>query len=256
MRAIYPFLRKYCLVGIQGNHYLQVNETERRVPELSASDRKVILHGQCLSPGWCCHRAVLGTRAPWNESPPFLHPPSLLAHTSCQPYVPLLVCSLLPPATVTAAAQWQTPGAGASPGCLLTAASPAGHAHCFDFLRQIHLMPALHTTALMAVSIPTPHAVPVAKLCVPVGLFNNRTSILLLIVLLTATPRVASVVASVTFMNVVYGVCDRSCKYVLTYHRGWISSVNPKTLHTISPCRLFFPVCHLRFPLSPSDVNG
>jgi len=36
-------------------------------------------------------------------------------------------------------------------------------------------------------------------------------------VLLTAAPRVASVVASVTFMNVVYAVCDRRWEYTLAH---------------------------------------
>ena len=46
------------------------------------------------------------------------------------------------------------PYAGASPGCLLTAALPASHQHCFDFSRRIHLVLMLHTTALMAVGVP------------------------------------------------------------------------------------------------------
>lgn len=69
-------------------------------------------------------------------------------------------------------------------------------------------MLTLHTTALMALGIQAPHTVPITQ--VPAGLFDNKTSILLLIVLLIAAPRVAAVVASVTFINVVYVVCDRS----------------------------------------------
>lgn len=63
MRAIYPVLRKYCLLGMQGKHYLQVNENKRRVPELSVSDRKVILCGEYPSPGLCCCHYLLLTRA-------------------------------------------------------------------------------------------------------------------------------------------------------------------------------------------------
>lgn len=145
------------------------------------------------------------------------------------------------------------PYTGTSPGCLLTAVLPARHAHCFDFLRQTRLMGTLHTTALMAVGVQAPYTLPVAKMWVPAGLLNNKTSIFLLIVLLTATPPLSSTVASVSFTDMVYVVCDRSREYLLAYHPGWI---NPKKLHTCSPCRFFFlPVCHLRVPQSPLDVK-
>lgn len=179
-----------------------------------------------------------GLEQPQNEIPPFLQP-SIPTSGTEQMRAVRSPPHLLPPAAGhchCCCTADKLPYAGASPGCLLTAALLASHAHCFDFLRQIHLMLTLHTTALMAVGIRAPCAVPVAKMWVPAGVFNNKTSILLLIVLLTATPRVASVVASVTSMNV---VCGRGWEYMLAYQQGWISSVNPKMLHTCFPCSFF-----------------
>lgn len=192
-----------------------------------------------------------GLEQPQNEIPPILQPSiPAAAGTDQMPAVSSPPC-LLPPAAGhchRCCTADKLPYAGASPGCLLTAALPASHAHCFDFLRQIHLMLTLYTTALMAVGIQAPYPVLVVKTWVPAGLFNNKTSVLLLTVLLAATPPVASVVATVTFMNVVYVVCVRSWEYMLACHQGWISSVNPKMLHTTSPCRFFSPVCHIRVP--------
>ena len=107
-----------------------------------------------------------GLEQPQNEIPPFLQPSIPAAAGTDQMRAVSSPPRLLPPAAGhchRCCTADKIPYAGASPGCLLTAALPASHPHCFDFLRQIHLMLMLCTTALMAVGIQAPYAVPVAK---------------------------------------------------------------------------------------------
>lgn len=160
MRAIYPVLRKYCLVGIQGNRYLQVNGNKRRVPELSALGRRSFCVGSILpQAGAAAVTSQSETSVLLQLSFPAATGTDQMRAVSSPP-------RMLPPAAGhchRCCTADKLPYLGASPGCLLTGVLPASHAHCFDFLRQIHLVLALHTTALMALGIQPPHAVPAAK---------------------------------------------------------------------------------------------
>lgn len=165
MRAIYPVLRKYCLVGIQGNRYLQVNGNKRRVPELSALGRRSFCVGSILP------QAAAAAVVSQNEISVLLQLSIPTTTDTDQMWAVSSPPRMLPPAAGHCCTADKLPYAGASPGCLLTGTLPASHTHCFDFLRQIHLVLMLHTTALMALGIQAPHAVPVAKTRVPAGLW-------------------------------------------------------------------------------------
>lgn len=107
-----------------------------------------------------------GLEQPQNEIPAYLQPSIPAATGAHQMRAVSSPLCLIPPAAGhchRCCTADKLPYAGASLGCLLTAALPASHAHCFDFLRQIHLMLTLHTAALMAVGIQAPYAMPVAK---------------------------------------------------------------------------------------------
>lgn len=100
MRAIYPVLRKYCLVGVQGNHYLQVNENKRRVSELSISVESHSVWAiffPRLALMLCSAPSAL-LRSPRIKSPCSCCPPACplpLAQSRCQQFVPLLIFSVL-----------------------------------------------------------------------------------------------------------------------------------------------------------------
>lgn len=190
MRAIYPVLRKYCLVGVQGNHYLQVNENKRRVSELSISGESHSVWAVSFP------RLALLPFHPRDSSSPRIKSPRSccpaagpvpLAQTRCQQLVPLLICSLPLLVPVTAAAQLTRFLRLALQRAPLAAAVPAGLAHCCAFLRQSRSLLALHAAAL---GLGRSGAQPAAGMGVPAGLCNNKTFIFLLTVLCTAIPLV------------------------------------------------------------------
>lgn len=252
MRAIYPVLRKYCLVGVQGNHYLQANENKRRVPELSIS-----IESHSVWAASFPRLALLPFRPRDSSSPRIKSPcsccppasPLPLAPSRCQQLVPLLICSLLLLVPVSAAAQLTKFLRLVLHGVALTVAVPAGHAHCCDSLYQTCFLLTLHTAALGAGTF----RCPVLSLVLKCECLQGSSIMKHLFFCSQFCVQLFHLfhlwgisVGTTVFMNVLYVVFSRSWEWTVAYHQGWISSVNPK----ISTPALFVgfssPVCHLR----------